>query len=89
MTLHRYWIKFSLTFHDSHPIGVIAGCGVTAYDYDDALELLQSTVFNGQALPKIETVIADVDISTLDPNHVLPNIGNPLARGIWFPLGYD
>ncbi len=30
----------------------------------------------------------DVDISRLDQNHVVPNIGIAAVRGIWFPLGY-
>lgn len=34
-------------------------------------------------------MIEDVDVSTLDPEHVLPNTGVPAARGIWFPLGHS
>jgi hypothetical protein len=28
-------------------------------------------------------------VSTLDPRHVRPNMGNPVTPGIWFPLGHE
>ena len=31
--------------------------------------------------------VASVD--ELDPNHVVPNMGNILKRGVWFPKGYE
>jgi hypothetical protein len=31
----------------------------------------------------------DVDLSSLEQKHVLPNLGDVTARGIWFPQGYD
>ena len=43
----------------------------------------------GTSLSKAYQVIRrfseDVDLTTLDPNHVLPNIGNVTRRGVWFP----
>jgi len=87
MSLHRYWIKFEQD-SKNHVIGTLLGCGVTAHSYEDALEILQDNVFTGKALPPVLSMIEDVDVSNLDPNHVLPNIGNPLRRGIWFPLAY-
>jgi hypothetical protein len=30
-------------------------------------------------------VTEDVDIQTLDQGHVLPNMGVPSERGVWFP----
>ena len=85
MSTRRYWIKFDLA------IGVPAftstlGCGVTAYDLSDALALLQETVFSGGPLPDVAEVTEDVDVSTLDPGHVLPNMRPPVARGVWFPM---
>ena len=88
MTLTRFWFKFHLNWSDPHPMGTIAGCGVTAYDYQDALGLLKNLVFK-EDLPKIKECIENVDISTLDEKHVLPNMGNIFRRGIWFPLGYE
>jgi hypothetical protein len=38
---------------------------VTAYDYDDAMDMLRQRVFNG-AEPSVADVIVDVDVSTLD-----------------------
>lgn len=54
----------------------------------DALLLVLERVFSGKALPPIIKIIEDVDISTLDKNHVLPNMQPPFARGIWFSMGY-
>jgi hypothetical protein len=60
MSLHRYWIRFqhNPSFGVPKP-----DCGVTAYDYDDALVILQDTVFRGRDMPPIEEVIENVDIS--------------------------
>ena len=82
--LKRFWIKF----YPSPLSRVNLGCGVTAYDYSDALKLLGERIFAGSQTPKIAEVIEDVDISTLDQNHVIPNMEVPAARGIWFPKGY-
>ena len=87
--LHKYWFKFQMSIKDPHPIGTLLGCGVTASDYEDALKLLRERVFSGTRLPTVDRVIEDVNLSYLDPNHVLLNMGNPESRGIWFPLGYD
>lgn len=88
MLLKRYWFVFDLSVDDPHPPGVLAGCGVTAWSYEDALDLLRKRVFSNCELPKVVKVLEDVDVSTLDPGHVLPNMASPNYRGIWFPLGY-
>jgi hypothetical protein len=33
----------------------------------------------------VEHVVEDVDVSQLDAGHVLPNMGDPTLRGVWFP----
>jgi hypothetical protein len=43
--------------------------------------MLRQRVFDG-AQPPVAEVIVDVDISTLGENHVLPNIGSTVARGV-------
>ena len=86
--MHRYWFQFDVEFDGKAPPGVIIGCGITAYDYEDALKLLREKVFLCEILP-IRSYIEDVDISTLDQGHVLPNMSAPIKRGVWFPLGYD
>jgi hypothetical protein len=82
--LKRFWFKFNPL-----PLSRMnLGCGVTAYDYSDALKLLNEKLLVGNQMPNIAEVIEDVDISTLDQNHVIPNMEVPAVRGIWFPKGY-
>ena len=76
MTIRRFWIEF-----DTRVVGV------SATDREDALNLLKDKVFGGRELPAVHTLIEDVDVSTLDANHVIPNMGNVLVCGIWFPPG--
>lgn len=84
MNLQRYWIRFKLApFRGPRP-----GCGVTAYSYDDALDILRKTVFRGEEIPPIEQVVEGVDISSLDQKHVIPNMEPPIWRGVWYPRGY-
>jgi hypothetical protein len=84
-TLCRFWF----TFIDPPKLSPLnLGCGVTAYDYADAVKILQEKVFYGKSMPTINSIAEDVDIQTLDRNHVLPNIGVVTDRGVWFPLGY-
>ena len=87
MNLHKYWFKFRITIKDPHPIGTLMGCGVTASSKEEALEMLRQRVF-ASYMPSIEKSTEDVEISNLDPNHILPNIGDPSQKGIWFPQGY-
>lgn len=89
MKLRRYWFKFDIPINGIYPLGLLAGCGVTAYNYEDAFNLLQNKVFINIIPPSIQVVIEDVDVSTLDKDHVLPNIGISALRGIWFPRGYN
>lgn len=85
MNLQRYWIRFKLEPFQSGPR---PGCGVTAYDYNDALAILRSTVFRDREMPSIEQVIEQVDISSLDQSHVVPNMEVTIWRGVWYPKGY-
>jgi hypothetical protein len=82
--LHRCWFKFA-NLRKTDPFNL--GCGVTAYDYDDAMNILRECVFHGTSLPPLESVIEDVDVSTLDAGHVLPNMDVPIFRDVWFPKG--
>jgi hypothetical protein len=81
----RYWFEFE----NNVPYGMKIGCGVTAYSYSDALNILKDKVFKDSSQFQIKRVIEDVDVSTLDPGHVLPNMSPPNLRGIWFPQGYN
>jgi hypothetical protein len=88
--LQRFWFEFDLSdYAQKHNLPAITkgDCGVTALNEADALLLMEEHIFpNG--LPRITTLIEDVDVSTLDRGHVLPNMGNVLVRGIWYPLGF-
>ena len=87
--LRRFWFAFEKPKQGPLPPGTGWGVGVTAIDRDDAIALMRERVFRSGVLPTIRLAIEDVDVSTLDEGHVLPNMGDVLRRGIWFPLGYE
>jgi hypothetical protein len=75
--MQRYWI---LT--ERH---MSLGMGVTARSPGDAISLLREV----WPTDRIVDIRAIADIAELDQRHVVPNMGNWLQRGIWFPLGYE
>lgn len=83
--LTRYWFEFD--WGDQAPMRAVGGlgCGVTAFDREDALHLLTQVAFANEAVPPIKSVVENVDISTLDQGHVIPNMGASSERGVWFP----
>jgi len=83
--LRRFWFEFEQI---PRPTAVNLGCGVTAYSREDALALVRERVFGANG-PALVRVIDDVTPDQLETNHVLPNLGNVVQRGIWFPQGYD
>jgi hypothetical protein len=60
------------------------GVGITARSEADALGLFQAAF--GKAATQAKR-IGSAD--ELDQGHVVPNMGNWLSRGIWFPRGYE
>ncbi|WP_431050327.1 hypothetical protein [Roseateles sp. L2-2] len=82
MKLQRFWVVFRNPPAFS-PLGI--GCGISAFDHHDALKLLEATVFKEHGALEIASIAEDVDVSTLNPLHVLPNMGSCLIRGLWFP----
>jgi hypothetical protein len=71
--LKRFWFKTEKGF----------GIGVTAYSREDAEELIDEI-----DIPINKVVVAileDVDIRALDQGHVIPNMGPPSFRGVWYP----
>ncbi len=70
--LTRYWFAV---------LGLL-GFGVTAYSIDDARFLLEA---EGYSIDRSADVTVNVDVSTLDPKHILPNVGPSSFRGVWFP----
>ena len=89
MRLRRFWIAFVPGDQRVFAAGVGLGCGVTAFDVPDALAIVALDVFGGAAVPEVARVVEDVDVSTLDAGHVLPNMSPPNARGVWFPAAYS
>ncbi len=89
MSLIRYWFEFEADPRQALPFGIPLGCGVTAYSYEDALAIINEKVFQSAPLPQIKLVVENVDVSTLDSNHIQPNMELAIKRGVWFPLGYD
>lgn len=85
MRLRRFWFTFRSPPRFS-PLGM--GCGVTAQSREEATQILTSTVFAGCSVPIIDSVVEDIDVRTLDQNHVVPNMGQVASRGVWFPLGH-
>jgi hypothetical protein len=85
--MKRYWFNFEIEDGKSseYPAGVILGCGVTAFSYQDAINILREKVFTGGEMPKIRKVIEDVNINDLDQDHIIPNMRPPIYRGVWFP----
>jgi hypothetical protein len=87
--MERYWIKFDISLKDSPPVGILQGIGVTANDLNEAKKIIRDQVFKGKPLPKIKTCSEDIDISKIENEHILLNMGNSAKRGIWYPLGYS
>jgi len=79
--MKAYWINV-VPRHSPSPLNL--GVGITAKSEDDA-RVIFSAAFGDQAeVAGIRPIRSALD---LDQHHVLPNMGNMLARGIWFPLG--
>lgn len=88
----RLWVSFAsdlpavVGIVGTDPLNevLLHGCGVTGFDEADCWRRVDE-VFGGRPVPPRREVVLDVDVSTLDPAHVLPRIGNPAMLGIWFP----
>jgi hypothetical protein len=76
--LRSYWI----TFHDKRTFPQI---GVTGRSIVEAFTILHS---EGHRASPDDTpaVVENVRLQDLDPNHVVPNTGPIVCRGIWCPF---
>jgi|GEM_PF-4461703 len=74
-SLRRYWFTLS------EGIGI----GVTAAGEGEARAMAEQTRAERFHRASITSMVVDVDVSTLDPDHVLPYIGPTVVRGVWFP----
>jgi hypothetical protein len=73
--LTRYW------FRSRKGLGV----GVTAFNVEDARSLIRLNTFLMSYEPIFDSYIENVNIHDLDQNHVIPNMGVVVDRGIWYP----
>jgi hypothetical protein len=75
--LRRFWF----------PIPGRLGIGVTAESRAEAEALAEQAAAQFRLpLPlELSSIVEDVDIRDLDQNHVIPNMGSPNLRGVWFP----
>jgi hypothetical protein len=73
--LRRFW------FHATRGLGV----GVTAPTEEEARRLAEEALAQTQPGAQITGVVPDIDVSTLDAGHVLPNMGPAVVRGVWYP----
>jgi hypothetical protein len=75
-TLRRFWF----------PVLGRMGIGVTAFDLGEATRMANEVRDRLFPLsPELDDVIEDVDVSTLDERHVVPNMGPVVVRGVWYP----
>jgi hypothetical protein len=84
--LHRYWIEFGRGGRWPE------GCGVTAFDREDAFDLIEEQVLRpyGLPMPPVIDVTEDVDVSVILERY--PNVAQfahlmnpPNWRGVWWP----
>jgi len=87
--LIKFWFEFDIKIAFDFPPGIGIGCGVTAFDYEDAIKIMDEKVFHSTRRPLFKKEIVDISINKLDTGHVIPNMRDSADRGIWFPLGYE
>ena len=73
--LRRFWFQLSQG----------GGIGVTAGSEVEALELAEGARVRFYPAASIVEVVLDVEVSALDQDHVLPNAGPVVVRGVWYP----
>lgn len=81
--MQPYWIKIE---RSPTPIALNLGAGITARSEDDARQIF---VLAFGVSHRIQAIKPISDVQDLDQRHVVPNMGNWLRRGVWFPLGYE
>jgi hypothetical protein len=81
--MRPYWVRSG---SESSQAFLKFGIGITARSEADALAMFATAFGSDSDIRSIEIV---ENIDALDQGHVVPNMGNWLRRGIWFPLGFD
>lgn len=94
--LKRYWFEFDYPKpRIGHGIYIPACgcCGITAFDYQDALKIMRQFMLRDNETPIFKRVIENIDISTIEDEKLFtyanenlrPNLGVSIWRGVWFP----
>jgi hypothetical protein len=84
MKLDKFWFETDPEDDYTWESGIRLGIGVTAYDYADALRMIEEKLGKRVRLVGYKKIVS---LNELEQNHVLPNIGLFAFRGIWFPNG--
>ena len=86
--LIRFWFEFDFPkprlSHDYY-IPADGCCGITAFDYDDALKIMRRFMLRDEETPIFRRVIENVDVSTIENENAHRNLGVPVWRGVWYP----
>jgi len=61
------------------------GCGITAYNLDDARRMLRQEIFPLYGDRATVRVLEGVEVASLD-ERVRLHLGNPAVSGVWFPV---
>ena len=80
--LTRYWFEF---VRGGQATALSLGCGITAYNLDDARRILRQEIFPLYGDRTVARVIEGVEVASLDETGVRRRLGNPAVRGVWFP----
>ena len=80
-TMRRFWFQFEKV---PQPTALNLGCGVTAFDRDDAIAIVNEFVSVKGVTPNISGIIDDVDLSGLEDPHIHSNIGTYLCAASGF-----
>ncbi len=96
--LRQFWIIFDRTEErydripllplpsDLDKIGIddAFSCGVTAYDVEDALDIVHESIFKPRHNPSVLAIIRDVDLTLLS-KRVWHELRQVRVRGVWHP----
>lgn len=85
MALKKYWFEFEFAPEEEMVLQLAFGCGVTAESPQAAVELVMARVFPDRPLPRLRRVLEGVKVDSLDPEYVLPFVGDHRRKGVWFP----
>ena len=81
--MRPYWLTFA-NLPKFSELGF--GAGITAYSEQEACEI---AALNFGSEIKVKSIRPIRTVDEVEQNHVRPNMGNLLVRGVWFPKGFE